>query len=137
VNLKRNANLSLISIAKIDPNPEIHYQLYKLYFESVIAETVVSVKSMTKWKTAKNPENWKPVTEFVKDRTRKTQKTQKIDSMRIENLRTTIVSQTKNIIEFSQLEFCKNALASLVKQTPDHAFYVYTLFHLKKRLSAN
>jgi hypothetical protein len=35
VNLKRNANLSLISIAKIDPNPEIHYQLYKLYFESV------------------------------------------------------------------------------------------------------
>jgi hypothetical protein len=42
----------------------------------VIAETVVSVKSMTKWKTAKNPENWKPVTEFVKDRTRKTQKTQ-------------------------------------------------------------
>jgi hypothetical protein len=67
---ERNANLSLISIAKIDPNP-IHYQLYKLYFESVIAETVVSVKSMTKWKTAKNPENWKPVTEFVKDRTRK------------------------------------------------------------------
>jgi hypothetical protein len=49
-----NANLSLISIAKIDPNPEIHYQLYKLYFESV-TPTVVSVKSMTKWKTAKNP----------------------------------------------------------------------------------
>jgi hypothetical protein len=41
------------------------------------------------------PENWKPVTEFVKDRTRKTQKLKKIDSMRIENLRTTIVSQTK------------------------------------------
>jgi hypothetical protein len=133
VNLKRNANLSLISIAKIDPNPEIHYQLYKLYFESVIAETVVSVKSMTKWKTAKNPENWKPVTEFVKGQdAKKLKKLKKIDSMRIENLRTTIVSQTKNIIEFSQLEFCKNALASLVKQTPDHAFYVYTLFHLKK-----
>jgi hypothetical protein len=61
----------------------------------VIAETVVSVKSMTKWKTAKNPENWKPVTEFVKDRTRKKLKKLKIDSMRIENLRTTIVSQTK------------------------------------------
>jgi hypothetical protein len=43
------------------------------------------------------PENWKPVTEFVKDRTRKTQKTQKKISMRIENLRTTIVSQTKKI----------------------------------------
>jgi hypothetical protein len=61
VNLKRNANLSLISIAKIDPNPEIHYQLYKLYFESVIAETVVSVKSMTKWKTAKNPRTGNPL----------------------------------------------------------------------------
>jgi hypothetical protein len=69
------------------------------------------------------PENWKPVTEFVKDRTRKKLKKLKIDSMRIENLRTTIVSQTKNIIEFSQLEFCKNALAS--GKTPDHAFYVY------------
>jgi hypothetical protein len=72
----------------------------------VIAETVVSVKSMTKWK-AKNPENWKPVTEFVKGQDAKNSKNSKIDSMRIENLRTTIVSQTKNIIEFSQLEFCK------------------------------
>jgi hypothetical protein len=33
VNLKRNANLSLISIAKIDPNPR---SIKPLYFESVI-----------------------------------------------------------------------------------------------------
>jgi hypothetical protein len=50
------------------------------------------------------PGTGKPV-EFV--RTGKNSKnSKKIDSMRIEN-RTTIVSQTKNIIEFSQLEFCK------------------------------
>jgi hypothetical protein len=108
---ERNANLSLISIAKIDPNP-IHYQLYKLYFESVIAETVVSVKSMTKWKTAKNPENWKPVTEFVKGQDAKNSKTQKKD-MWIENLRTTIVSQTKNIIVQPVRILC----CVLVKQT--------------------
>jgi hypothetical protein len=76
VNLKRNANLSLISIAKIDPNPR---SIKPLYFESG-SPTVVSVKSMTKWKTAKNPENWKPVTEFVRTGREKL-KTQKIDSM--------------------------------------------------------
>jgi hypothetical protein len=132
VNLKKNSNLSLVSIAKIEPNPEIHYQLYKLYFECMITNIISTTTTLSEWKTIKNNVNWKQITEFTQQDVKKLKKLKKIDSMRIENLRSTIDSQTKNIIEFSQLEFCNNAIKSVVKQTNDYAFYVYTLFHLKK-----
>jgi hypothetical protein len=92
----------------------------------VIAETVVSVKSMTKWKTAKNRARY-----GVRqgDATRKTQKKR---FYAVENLRTTIVSQTKNIIEFSQLE-----LKFGVSGKADHRILRLPCFILKKTSSAN
>lgn len=130
VSLKRNINLSLVSIAKIEPSPEIHYQLYKLYFEDIITTTTtLTTKELVLLQTN---DLWTKIINFTKQDTKKLKKLKKIDSMRIQNLRSTIVSQTKNIIEFSQLEFCNKIIKSVVNQTNDYAFYVYTLFHLKK-----
>jgi hypothetical protein len=42
-----NTNLSLISLMKIEPNPEIHQYLYKTYFEPQIINIISKIQSKT------------------------------------------------------------------------------------------
>jgi hypothetical protein len=136
VNIRRNDNLSLGSIIKIECSPEMETYLYFKYFDDTVSK-MIKTFSPAFSKTAA----WTRIEEYVASiNGEKTRQPKKVDMMRIVNMESIIDTHSKVIVEFVQLDFCVKILESISKRMAsetsaanvEYAFYVYTLVQMKK-----
>jgi hypothetical protein len=134
VNIKYNSNLSLLSITKIDYNPEIEAYLYTKYFE----ESFKKIK--------KNYENTNHIQVHfeIPNISQKTiKKMKKADLIRLECADSTIQKYREKIVEFVELDLVENMMNNepkKMKKTKDKPktlqkspiSCLYTLVQMKK-----
>lgn len=114
VNIKHNKNTSLLGYAKIEKNKTTETFIYTKFFKEKIVEIQKSLAGSSQY--AK-------ITAFsVKDVEAKSLK--RADTIRIENMTTTIDRNLTEIIEFKFIEFIK-------KMVSKPRFYLYTLIQLR------
>jgi hypothetical protein len=117
VNIKKNTNLSIIDYSKIEKTPEMEVFIYSKFFK----EHVTKIQQILK------KESGAPVTIVGYDVKKTTMKPlKKADNIRIENMGSNIEKNTKNIMEYTFLDF-------VLKMTNlgDTDFYLYTLLQLR------
>jgi hypothetical protein len=132
VNVRENANLSLLALMKLENSPSMAHHLYTLYFADPIS---VAAKRFLATPAAAASVAGKQLSKFIKDTVAlpaKVKAIKKIDAMRVANMHLSIDNKRVNIFEFQQIEFCHAVLDSLAKKTGEYAFYLYTLTQLRK-----
>ena len=140
VQIKTNDNESLLSFIKIEPTAEIHMYLYIKYFAPIIAEILASVETPVKTptKSKKQPPTLQKH-EWLKEfqpnlpNVVKCKPPKKIDLLRLQNMDTNITSGSfdkHKIVEFVQLEFCRNMMFGQSGGNHIH-FHLYTLLQME------
>jgi hypothetical protein len=125
VNVRRNANESLLSRLKIESTPEMHAHLYGAYFAPMIA------------KIASRAAN-EPLHAFVRadaDAVRAAHNgggIKKKDAMRLSNKSRDVEGARADVAEFEMLALCDRAFAVSAKAQTDYAFCLYTLTHIRR-----
>ena len=140
VNVKYNNNQSLLSIVKIDYNEEIEAYLYTNYFEEPIKNTIIKYEKKTG--TTEN------IIELPTISQKTIKKMKKADVIRLQNVESTVQRFREKILEFVQIDICKQMLESLgdrtkidqhcatkkIKAPPQKNYIscVYTLIQMKR-----
>jgi hypothetical protein len=135
VNVKYNNNLSLLSIVKIDYNEEIEAYLYVNYFEETIKKTIIKYEKRTG--TTEN------IIELPVISQKTIKKMKKGDIIRLQNVESTVQRFREKILEFVQIDICKQMLESLGERTKidisatkshqkNYISCVYTLIQMKR-----
>ena len=120
VNRKTNNTGTIISITKLEQNPEIDFYLYDKFLKPDI-KTIID----------KYGKNIKELEQFqIKENALK--KLKSIDLLRIKHVETNISENKTKMFEYLVLDFCRELIKSLYKKDKKHAFYLYTLIQLKK-----
>ena len=140
VQIKTNDNESLLSFIKIEPTAEIHMYLYIKYFAPIIAEILASVETPVKTptKSKKQPpvlqkHEWLNDFQPALPNVVKCKPPKKIDLLRLQNMDTNITSGSfdkQKIVEFVQLEFCRNMMFGQSGGNHIH-FHLYTLLQME------
>ena len=120
INKKTNNTGTIISITKLEQNPEIDFYLYDKFLKPDI-KTIIE----------KYGKNNKELEQFqIKENTLR--KLKSIDLLRIKHVETNISENKTKMFEYLLLDFCRELIKSIYKKDNNHAFYLYTLIQLKK-----
>jgi hypothetical protein len=120
VNKKTNDTQTIITIIKLEQNPEIDFYLYQKFLKPEI-QIIID-------KYGKNIKEFE--TYQIKENTLK--KLKSVDLLRIKNVESNINENKTKMFEYLLLDFCKELIKSIHKKENKHAFYLYTLIQLKK-----
>ena len=120
VNKRTNNTSTIISITKLEQNPEIDFYLYDKFLKPEI-KTMIDKYG----RNIKELENFQ-----IKENTLK--KIKSIDLLRIKHVETNINENKTKMFEYLLLDFCRQVIKSIHKKENNHTFYLYTLIQLKK-----
>ena len=120
VNLRLNYTQTMFSFTKLERTPEIEYYLYDKYFYPPIKSMVSKYGSIGK-----------TLASFKTDG-KKLKKLRSIESLRIQNIDTTIQINMPKIYEFILMDYCEKVCKCIYKGSKDYLFELYTLVQWKK-----
>jgi hypothetical protein len=120
VNKRTNNTSTIISITKLEQNPEIDFYLYDKFLKPEIKIMIEKYG-----RNIKELENFQ-----IKENTLK--KIKSIDLLRIKHVETNITENKTKMFEYLLLDFCRQVIKSIHKKENSHTFYLYTLIQLKK-----
>jgi hypothetical protein len=141
LNVKTNDHKSILSLMKMEYNPEIEKYLFEKYFEKEILQLIESSSLFKNRHVSRKNEKDK--------KTKPVKPPKKTDLLRMQNMDHNIEKQKERVFEFSQIEFCSyitNAFADIKtkkkiekknKKNNDYIFYLYTLVQMKKSTISN
>jgi len=124
VNLRLNYTQTMFSFTKLERTPEIEYYLYDKYFYPPIKSMVSKYGSIGK-----------TLASFKTDG-KKLKKLRSIESLRIQNIDTTIQINMPKIYEFILMDYCEKVCKCIYKGSKDYLFELYTLVQWKKNTIA-
>lgn len=124
VNLRLNYTQTMFSFTKLERTPEIEYYLYDKYFYPPIKSMVSKYGSIGK-----------TLASFKTDG-KKLKKLRSIESLRIQNIDTTIQINMPKIYEFILIDYCEKVCKCIYKGSKDYLFELYTLVQWKKNTIA-
>jgi|UniRef100_A0A6C0INY0 hypothetical protein len=119
----KNDNSSLFQFLKTEKSEEIEYHLYKQYFFDIIK------KYIEKYTEKNNKELRELLTETL-HQGKELKSIRSGDTIRLQNLQTTIDSNREKIFEFFLIELGCSVLKMIHKNNKKYIFYYYTLKHL-------
>jgi hypothetical protein len=145
VTIKSNDNVSLLSYMKIEHTPEIEMYIYTKYFQHELQSMVQQQTGEEKGTKNKRPALKKMSSQFAAFRPEmpnmtKCKPPKKIDLLRLQNTDAALNSvefDKSKIVEFIQIDFCRNILSGEDKSTgksgkKSYTFYLYTLVQMKR-----
>jgi hypothetical protein len=119
--IRRNPTSTLYATIKIEVKDGMEYYLFKEYFESIVRELCIQPE-LLKWYNSIRRIKHKPLN--------------KADTIRINNVKTMILSQRTHIFEYVLLDFCAGILwkvgSSAPKPTHPSGFYLYTIVQFQQ-----
>jgi hypothetical protein len=142
VNVRKNDTLSMFAFIKIEMTAENELYLYKKYFHPLIEKIQ---KKYGAGVHPTNPDLTFPAPPSMTAADTQLKKIKSIDSLRLQNLESTIQEHKENIFEFVIIDLCQNmckymSLSRLESKVTSngrekrskYSFYLYTLIQLKK-----
>jgi hypothetical protein len=123
VNLRTNSTKSMLSLMKMDAAISgIHEHLYEQYFKADVNAMETKYASIIHADEQSDP----------KQKKKKPIALKKGELIRIRSMDEKLDTQKAKVFEYTLLNFCKEILKSLHKQTSQYAFYLYTILQIDR-----
>ena len=119
-NLVQNHTENLQRFTKMEMRPEIEWYMFTKYFQSEIKEVV-----------AKYCKNCPEFQEFL-NQSMKIKKLKSADTIRMQNVDATVLTNREKIFEFVLLDLCRKVNRGIRRDSDDTPFALYSLMHCYK-----
>ena len=124
-NIRENYTVNLNRFTKIEVRPDFEHYMYTKYFKDIVKDIIT-----------KYCKNSTAFDEFMENSNKLT-RMKSADTIRVQNVDSSVKTNSKNILEFELLEFCRKICKRIYKETENYLPELYTLIRCRKLCSSD